>query len=281
MNDIIKNGLGPGIIVYSEAAISQMPDEIEDIENGSIADEPVDYEGYIKDAAFVGEYPFAVIIEGIRNQFANYIATEDRTDYVDIFYNQYHNSYEVAEEQDFPADCREALETYLDQFLAVMQELFSGKLTITLLDLDGETEDKDSVEDAIRKLYEFFILNARQNFKIAITRHCYKQIDPNLEDRLFYSRIREVLYNYSPIITVMGPQEFLRYCNNSEPIIEMSESGRINGNFLRKYSPRLYQNEGYECEIIAYITSVIELYKETKDITKAMVRKEEEDNAAE
>ncbi len=88
-----------------------------------------------------------------------------------------------------------------------------------------------------------------------------------------------MLSNYTPIITVMGPQEFLRNCNDSDKVINLIESGRVTGNFMRKYSPRLYQNEEFECEIIAYITSVIELYKETKDIAEALQRKEEEENA--
>lgn len=280
MNEIIKADLGPEIrVFFQEAAIARMEDEIEDASGNSLADEAVSYTGYIQEDAFVGEYPFDVIIEGIRNQFANYIATEDRTDYVDIFYNQLRNSYNLVEEEDFPDDVRDALDSYLDQFLAVIQELFSAKLTLTLRDLDGETQDRDAAEEVIRKLYEFFILKARENFKVAITKHCYKEIDPNLEDRLFYSRIREVLNNYSPVILVMGPLEFLRNCNNADEIYEMIDSGRVSGNFLRKYSPRLYQNEEYECEIIAYITSVIELYKETNDIAKALER--EEQNASE
>lgn len=283
INDIIKAGLGPEIKIYNESTVTKMVENEEDstLNDTSLADVPVDYNGYIQDAAFMGEYPFSVLIEGIRNQFANYIATDDRTNYVDIFYNQYHNSYRLAEEEDFPSDVRDVLESYVDQFESVMYELFSGKLAITLSDLDGDLQNRDSTEDAIRKLYEFFILRARENFKYVIARNSYKDIDSNLEDRLYYSRIREILAEYSPIVMNLGPEEFLKYCQYSEDVITLFDMGRVSGNFLRKYSPRLYQNEDYECEIIAFITSIIELFKETNDISEAIKRKEEEEHAAE
>lgn len=275
MNKIITSGLGPEIKVIMESADNNEVEEQSVMETGSMADQPVDYTEYIQSVVFVGEYPFDVIIEGITNQFSNYISTEDRIDYVDIFYKQYQTSLDLIIEQDFPDDAKDGLETYLNKFLATMQNLFYTKLSLTLADLEGEDLDYDESEKTIRLLYDFFILNCRKNFKTAILKSCYSDIDPDLEDRLFYSRIREILTNYSPVIMIIGPMEFIRLCNNTNEIYELFDTGRVVGNFLRKFSPRLYQNEEFECEIIAYITSVIELYKETRDI-EISIRKEEE-----
>lgn len=277
MNEIIRNGLGPAI-VFTEATNNKVSEENNYIDESSLADQPVDYTEYISDGVFVGEYPLDVIIEGLTNQFSNYIATDDRTDYVDIFYNQYKASLDLIEEQDFPDDAKDALEGFLNKFLATMQNLFYTKLTLTIMDLEGEEVDHNSIEDTIRLLYDFFILKARTNFKTAILKSCYREVDLSLEDRLLYPRIREILSNYSPVIMVIGPMEFIRLCNNSEDVYSLFDSGRVVGNFLRKYSPRLYQNEEFECELIAYITSVVELNKETQDINQA-IRKEENDAA--
>ncbi len=266
-NKIIKAGLGPEFIIKNEVfmeSANTVTDDDENTTENSFADEPVDYTGYMKDAVLVGEYPFEVILEGLRNQFSNYISTEDTNDYVDIFYNEYHESIRLAEEQDFPDDIREALDTYLDKFHAHIKSLFYTKLAITIMDLEGEEIDMTSVETSIRELYTFFILNAKSNFMKVISKSSYKEIDPNLEDRAFYNRIREVLTAYSPIVLAVGPMEFLRYCE-ADTIYELFDTGRVVGNFLRRYSPRLYQNELFEAEIVAQITSIIDLHRDLKN----------------
>ena len=269
MNDKILGGLGPEVIFRPESFYEDAnnnTDQDEPVNENSYADEPVDYATYIQGDAFAGEYPFDTIIEGIRNQFSNYIATEDRTNYVEAFYNQYHTSYELAETENFTDDIKEVLDNYLDKFLALLKTLFYNKLTITITELEGEEKDASSIEICIKKLYEFFIINAKKNFMSAIVKSCYKEIDPNLDDRAYYARIQEVLTNYSPLVLAIGPNEFLRYCGD-EDIVEIFNSGRAVGNFLRKYSPRLYQNEEFECDIVAEITSVIELHKEAQNLT--------------
>ena len=47
--------------------------------------------------------------------------------------------------------------------------------------------------------------------------------------------------------------EFLRYIDDNE-VFELFNSNKVNGNFLRKYSPKLYQNEDLKVEIINEIT---------------------------
>ena len=49
--------------------------------------------------------------------------------------------------------------------------------------------------------------------------------------------------------------EFLKYRGDQE-IIQFFENGKVVGNFLRKYTPKLYQNEEFEVELINYITMV-------------------------
>lgn len=259
MYDKVIKGAGPELIfrpapLYESANNNGNQDELTN--DNSYADEPVDYTGYIEDSALVGEYPFNVIVEGIRNQFSNYISTEDRTNYVEIFYNQYHTSYELAEDENFIDDIKEAIDGYLDKFLALMRELFYNRLTITINALDGEATDASSIEVTIKKLYEFFILNAKQNFTSVIVKSLYPYIDPNLDDKAFYDRIHELMGEYSAMITTMGPNEFLTYCNDEE-IMDIFNSGAASGNFLRKYSPRLYQHEEFECDIVSELMSTV------------------------
>ena len=96
MNEIMK-GLGTEVIYEST---SKAEEEIQANEV-SYADIPTDHIGLIQDSVFVGEFPLEVILEGLRNQFSNYIGTDDRTDYVDAFYKQYESSCQVAESEEF------------------------------------------------------------------------------------------------------------------------------------------------------------------------------------
>lgn len=271
ISNVIKEGMGPELIVEPEinkalleSAMLMMNTDEDTLDETSLADVPVDYEEYIKDAIFVGEYPYQVILEGIRNQFSNYISTEDRNDYVDIFYTQYHESYELSEDEEHPDDVKEALESLLNHFQSTIQELFSTKLAITLMDIEGEEINNDSIEIAIRELYKFFILNARNNFRTVIASEIVNVVNPNVSDKEYYKEIRSLLGNFSPLVVAVGPMEFLRYCK-AEEIITMFDEGHVVGNFLRKYSPRLHTNEDFECEIVAHITEIQELRKEIKD----------------
>lgn len=260
LDDVIR-GAGPAIPVkfYSESVNTD--DDDDPLNDGSLADEPVTYTEYISPVAFVGEYPFEVIIEGLRNQFANYISTEDQADYVDIFYKQYNDSLKLCTEQDFPDEYIEAVNKYMDKFLAVIQELFSTKLAITLPELEDSTPTSDALEMTIRKLYSVFILNAKETFKKVITNAVIKNIDPSLDNKEFYDVVRKEIEPYSSAIIVIRPTEFLELCKETD-IIEMYKNGTVSGNFLRKYSPRLYKNEEFECDLIAHITSIIEYQKE-------------------
>lgn len=260
LSESLLNGMGPAIPlkVFKESA---------DTETDNIDEEEVDnpnLTGYVEPDAFIGQYPYEVIIEGLRNQFANYISTEDDVNYVDVFYQQLKASYAIAEEEEFSDDWKEAVDKRLDEFLAVMQELFNNKLAITLNELDGSATNNDSVEFTIRTLYEFFILNAKDTFRTVITKAVCHNFNMNLDDREFYKEIRYRLGSFSPIIIDIRPTEFLQICGRND-IIEMFNDNRVAGNFLRKYSPRLYKNEEFEVHLIAHIQSVLDWVKEVKD----------------
>ena len=58
---------------------------------------------------------------------------------------------------------------------------------------------------------------------------------------------------YTPLIEGLDCMEFLGYCDNSDEITKLYENNIIVGNFLRKYTPALYQDEMMTHDIINYI----------------------------
>ena len=222
-----------------------------------------DYTDLIKDEAFLGEYPFDTIIEGITNQFENYISTEDRTDYVEIFYEQWQDSVNETEldYEDHPQEKREVLFQYYNTFIDTIYRLFKERLHIVIVPIEDEvTVDEDDLEILIRQLYEFFILDARNNFKLILAKKILPKLK-KLKERDYVSQIQDLLEDYSPIITNIVPMDFLKL-GKAEDIVTMFDEGLVVGNFMRKYSPKLYINEDLETDIINYIIMVNELRSE-------------------
>lgn len=222
-----------------------------------------DYTDIIKDAAFLGEYPFDSILEGITNQFENYISTEDRTDYVDIFYEQWTESVEEAmvDYEDHPQEKKDVLFKYYNIFIDTIYELFKKRLFITINPIDEETFiDQDDLEIIIRKLYEFFILEARNNFKIIIAKKILPKLK-KIKEKDYVSQVQDLLEDYGPIITNITPMDFLKL-GKADEISEMFDEGIVTGNFMKKYSPKLYIHEDLEFDIINYIVMVNELRSE-------------------
>lgn len=249
---------------YESADIVNNIDDNTHIEDLSRADIPITYGDTVRETAFIGEVPFDTIIEGIEGQFDDYIKLEDNANYVDIFYDQLYASYEAASKdiETFQNEIKEVLDEYYQRFIDKIIELFNLRLTLTIVDVESESVDKDELEFIIRRLYEFFILGACTNFKVAIGMDIRNRIDLNpIEDHKEYLRtIRNLMTGYTPLITTFGPMEFLKY-RGDEEIIQMFEEGKVVGNFLRKYSPKLYQNEEFEVELINYI-SIVQQFKE-------------------
>lgn len=231
----------------------------------SDADQPVSWEERMEQTIFLGDTPFSVILESIENQFQDYINMEDDTNYVDLFYEQLHASYDALEkdeEEEHPEEARDVLDHIRDQFLSKMETLFAQRLTLTIMALDAEAIDEEEAEYVIRKLYEFFILGARENFKSVIAKDVNAKILTLIEDDTkYFETVKDMLTSYSPLVTAIGPMEFLKYQGDQE-VYDLFDDGKVTGNFLRKYSPKLYQNEEYEVELINYITMYGQLKEE-------------------
>lgn len=227
------------------------------INSGSSGDEPMDYSELIEKEALTGEYPFDVIQESIETQFNNYINIEDKTNYVEIFYEELNNSYmalERDEEEFHKAELKEILDKIYDRFEAFIARLFNQRLSLTIMALENEEADEDEVKFVVKTLYEYFILNARGNFKNAISKDIKRKIHTLImDDREYFATIRNMLNEYSPLLIAMSPAEFIAY-NSNKDIDELFNTGKVSGNFLRRYTPKLYDNEDLEVEIINQIT---------------------------
>lgn len=230
-----------------------------------IEEEFTDYVDLRTQNLFVGVYPLDTIYDGIEGQFQDYMNIEDSTNYVDIFYVQLANSITAVKDDENEIH-KEGLLNKLDdikeEFVYKVKELFETRLTISILAEDDEsTPEVDEQEIVIRKMYEFFILNARKNFYQAITLHMIGNNNfPEMSDNEFINTIEMKLSEYSPFVTCMTPTSFLNLCNDTD-IKEYYEEGKVSGNFLRKYSPKFYQNEDLKVEIITAIMALDEQQK--------------------
>lgn len=226
------------------------------IDEQSMADQSFDYAEIIAHDAFLGDIPFEVIIERIEKQFDDYINMEDDTDYVDIFYMQLHASYTAIDnddEEEHPMEIREALDKFRQTFTDFLTVQFRERLTITFSAIEAEDIDQDELESCFWEAYKYFILNARRNFTEVISRDVIKRLKvEHLDEDAYFKRCGELMILYSPLISGLTPSEFLEYTEGQggHEISEMYEDGEIVGNFLRKYSPKLYQNEELQVEII-------------------------------
>ena len=59
---------------------------------------------------------------------------------------------------------------------------------------------------------------------------------------------------YTPLLT-MTPTEFLKY-RGDDDITDLFENGVVSGNFLIKYSPKLYANDEFQVELINHIVMI-------------------------
>lgn len=219
--------------------------------------ETIDYTELVKEHAFIGEYPYDAIIEGLEEQFSDYMHLEDdNTNYVDVFYNQLEKSYAAItdDEEEHPEEKRSVLDSILNKFIDTMAELFNTRLTLTFMDIDGDMHNYDDIEYVIRKSYEFFILNARTNFLRVISAIVYPQVKDIQDDKEYFAKVNELIDSFNPLFTSIGPIEFLKYAKD-EDMLDLVESNKVIGNFLRKYSPKLYQNNEFKIDIINNITT--------------------------
>lgn len=239
---------------YQEGALPSLGNDPDDPDFIDDSDGYIDYGEMVAESVFLGDMPFAEIIDGIQEQFQDYINIEDKTNYVDIFYTQLHESLEVTnsnDEEDHPAEINEVLENLKELFVDTISRLFQLRLTISIMTVDDESTPEDEVEISIRRLYEYFILGAKDNFKMVIQKDLIPKIGiiPNDQDDVYFQRVEELLREYDPIITCMTPTEFIQFTGNDD-ILSMYEDGQVVGNFLRRYSSKLYKNDEFKTEII-------------------------------
>lgn len=219
----------------------------------------IQYAHLIEEHAFLGQYPFNVILEGIQKQFEDYINMDDTNNYVDIFFNQLHASYnkvKMNDGEEHPTEIREVLDNIYKRFIDNIHLLFHDRLTLSIIPIEeGNITDPD-VEFIIRRLYEFFILSAKTNFKVVIATDVNALIkDIGDNDDEYFRVLQGAMDRYSPLVTSVTPTQFLQ-CRGDQEVYDLFENGRVTGNFLRKYSPKLYQNEDFEVELVNYITMV-------------------------
>lgn len=241
--------------VFAESSRNRTTSGSEDSEVDSVNyDQPSDFTELIEDNALIGDTPFDTIIDGLKEQFTDYINIEDKTNYVDIFYKELYESYieHSAEDEEHPQEYKEILDKMQQNFVDFMAEMFKTKLTISVPVFEDGSYDEDD-EFMIKNLYEFFILGARENFKIVITKDILSKLPQNItDDDQFFNTVNRMIMNYNPLLP-MGAQEFLTL-RNSLSIKELFNSNKVIGNFLRKYTPKLYQNEEFVIELLNYIT---------------------------
>jgi hypothetical protein len=236
-----------------------------------------DFSELIKERSFVGVFPLETILEGIRKQFEDYINLEDVTNYVEIFYKQLNDSFNRLRDDDseeHPQEIKEVLDGYYNTFVDLIKSLFEDRLTIVIRDLETE-EDDEEVEYVIKRLYEFFILGARRNFKTVISLSIISFMQKEYkDDEIFYQEINDQIDNYSPLISILSPEQFLNYCGDKE-IIDIFKNDKASGNFLRKYSPKLYKNDDFLVDIINRITMLHQFKRDMVEIDYGESYKEE------
>lgn len=240
----------------------------------------ISYSELIESEVFIGVMPLQPLLEGINNQFRNYVNNNDMIDYVNLFYTQLNDSYnEIKNNQDEEhiVEKREVLDKIYNSFIDTMRKLFDLYLTITITDLESDDNtDPDNIQYCIRKIYECFILNANKNFKTALTIDVNNKLEKGLNEDEIFTQINIILDDHSPLINML-PDTFLKFSNNQD-ITDLFENNSIAGNFLRKYTPKLYVNESFK---VSLINNIILYYQLQDDLItmnrEILIKKLEED----
>lgn len=231
----------------------------------------IQYTHLIQERAFLGVYPFATILEGIQKQFQDYINMGDVNNYVDIFFSQLQDSFDAVnnnDAEDHPVEIREVLNNIYGNFIDNVKLLFNDRLNISIIDIEDDNIHDPDLEFVIRRMYEFFILDARDNFKVVITTDILQLIkDIGDDDDAFFRAIDEAMDRYTPLLTSVTPSQFLKYRGDQE-VCDLFENHRVNGNFLKKYTPKLYMNDDFQVELINYITMVHQFRGDVASVNK-------------
>ena len=225
-----------------------------------------DLNDIMRERVFLGDVPYDSIIDGLKYQFDNYLNLEDRSDYVDIYYTQRGMSLSGIRNDDFEEDA-DILSDIMDNihlnFIDIIKELFSLKFQIGIPEIE-KNPYSDDAEFTIRKLYDYFILGARSVLTTVISSNIVSRMDHSLltlnDDNLskITDEINIKMEDYYGLITILDCESFLKISGNST-IVDMYNQGYFNGNFLRKFSPKLYENVDLITDIIAASVDIIDL----------------------
>lgn len=220
----------------------------------------MNFEYLLEDTVFFCDYPLLDLEQRITEQFSNLIDLEDDTDFFQVALNGFKYSLEVinTEFDEYTLERREILRNKYFQFINFMINTIEEKLTISIPDYETGLISRQETEYLIEKLYRFFVLKARKNFKKVIAKQLEKQLKPYEEDATKYlEKAQELIQDYFAIITTIDCETFLRTLNEQE-IWDLYENGVIAGNFLRRYSARLYRHPDFVVEILNQV--MIDLY---------------------
>jgi len=196
---------------------------------------------------FIGTYPFTWILDAIREQFTDYVNLNDTTNYVEVFYVQLANSYRTLyndSSTQFLEEKVAELDRLYEKFCDELADLFQLRLNIGLNGYEEGHIHSDHLRYIFLSIYKRFILQAKSNFKtILISRFSYLLSRPS-------EQVSESLLDmWNSLITVLTPMEFLASLGEQN-LIDLFHSGQIVGNFLQKYSPKLYQNQHFLMEVV-------------------------------
>ena len=219
-------------------------------------DKPIDRSDIIQDRAFRGDFSYDAIKEAIINQTNDYMNIEDTNDYISIFFTQYHQSCDFVlndELDEYKDDAIEYLNNLKTNFEDFMTGLFEKRLNIFIND---ERLDEYGYEWLLGRLYHFFFIEARDNFKTCISLDVVNRMTNHAElsDKEYFDTIQDLMSLYTPLLT-MTPTEFLKY-RGDDDITDLFENGVVSGNFLIKYSPKLYANDEFQVELINHIVMI-------------------------
>ena len=93
-------------------------------------------------------------------------------------------------------------------------------------------------------------MNAPDTFRTVITKDIiHKLRTNNVGEENLDDFINTEMDNYSPLVLTLTPLEFIQLAED-EDLLELFNDSKVVGNFLKKFSPRLYANEEFQIDLV-------------------------------
>lgn len=217
----------------------------------------VQFDDLIKNTVLYSDYDLDDVKDRIRDQFSNYISTSDRTNYLNIMFRNFRYSRMVINQEldEYTPERSIALRNMYDEFIEFLEDIIESKLTISIVNYDTSLLNDEDIEFIYMTIYEFFILEARQNFKTVISNDIRKQIKGYTDEEDYFNKAQELILYYSPMITTITCEDFLLTLKRDD-IKQLYDMGVIAGNFFRKYSPKFYKNDEFLVEVLNQVMTM-------------------------